>query len=155
MNIERVETPAERELASYRKQLRTMKGEELDLLRVEQEILEHVKGVGAEMLAEAMKRADIEAPEVRINGETWGNRRTSRGTYQSVFGPVTLERSVYQQAGRGRLGIPMDLRLGIVEGAYTPKMARVLTRGIAVMTEDDAAGFVAEVGIATASSSTF
>jgi hypothetical protein len=155
MNIERVETPAERELASYREEIRAMKGEEVDLLTVEQEILERLKALGTEMIAEAMKRADIEAPEIRINGEMWGNRRTSPGTYQSVFGAVTVPRSVYQQAGRGRLGIPMDLRLGIVEGTYTPKMARVLTRGIAVMTEDDAAGFVAEVGLATASSSTF
>ena len=57
--------------------------------------------------------------------------------------------------GSIQLQIPMDLRLGIIEGAYTPKLARVLTHGIAVMTEDDAAGFVAEVGLATVSSSTF
>lgn len=155
MNTEHVETPAERELAAYRKQIVEMRVETVDLLAVEQGIMIRLMALGAEMLAEALQRADTDAPEILINGAQWGNRRVSRGTYQGIFGPMEVERSVYQQSGRGRLGIPMDLRLGIVEGAYTPKMARILTRGIAVMTEADAAGFLAEVGVATASSSTF
>jgi len=155
MNTEHIATPAERALADFRRDLRATKGDTLDLLTTETQILERLKALGAEMMAEAMKRADVEAPEVTINGARWGNRRVSRGTYQTIFGPLVLDRSVYQQSGRGRLAVPMDLRLGIVEGAYTPKMARVLTRGLAVMTEEEAAGFVAEVGLATASSSTF
>jgi hypothetical protein len=67
---------------------------------------------------------------------------------------VPVERSVYQRSGRGRVAVPLDLRLGIVESRYTPKMARILTRGIAVMTEEEAAAFLEEVGTAKASSST-
>lgn len=48
----------------------------------------------------------------------------------------------------------MDLRLGIVEGAYTPRVARILTRAIAVMTEEEAAGLLAEVGTAALSQAT-
>jgi hypothetical protein len=48
----------------------------------------------------------------------------------------------------------MELRLGIAEGAYTPLMARILTRAIAVMTEEEASGFLGEVGLATVSSAT-
>jgi hypothetical protein len=44
--------------------------------------------------------------------------------------------------------------LGIVEGAYTPRVARILTRAIAVMTEQDAAGLLAEVGTAAFSQAT-
>lgn len=132
-----------------------MKAEDMDLLEVERGILEHLKGVGREMLVEAMKRADTSSPEVDINGKRWGNRRTQKASYQSIFGPVDIERSIYQQAGRGRVAIPMDLRLGIAEGAYTPAMVRILTRGVAVMTEEEAAGFVSEIGLATVSSSTF
>ena len=155
MNTERRTTPGERELAAYREQIRAMGQEEVDLLVVEQGIVERLKVIGAEMMAEAMKRADTDAAEVFVDGERCGSRRTSRGTYQTIFGEVAIERSVYQQAGRGRLRIPMDLRLSIVEGAYTPKLARVLSHGVAVMTEEDAAGFAAEVGLATCSSSTF
>ncbi len=155
MNTERMPTPGERELAAYRDQIRVMRRDDVDLLMIETGIVERLKVIGAEMMAEAMKRADSSSVAVIIDGEKCGSRRTSPGTYQTMFGEVVIERSVYQQAGRGRLRIPMDLRLGIVEGAYTPKLARILSHGIAVMTEDDAAGFVEEVGLATCSSSTF
>jgi len=71
-----------------------------------------------------------------------------------VFGVVEIERSIYQQAGRGKVAVPLDLRLGIVEGAYTPRMARIMTRAAAVMTDEDAADFLAEVGAAVVSKST-
>lgn len=155
MNAERVETVAERELARYREELCAMRSEEVDLLSVEEGIVARLNAIGAELVAEAMKRADTNASEVVIDGERCSSRRTSRGTYQTMFGEIVIERSVYQQAGRGRLRIPMDLRLGIAEGAYTPKLTRVLTRGVAVMTEEDAAEFVGELGLAAVSSSTF
>lgn len=155
MHTERVETPAERELTAFRRELRGMKSTEVDLEKVEREILEHLKAVGREMVSEAMKRADPSAPEVQIDGQRWGNRRSQKATYQSLFGAVEVERSTFQRAGRGRVAIPMDLRLGIVEGAYTPVMARILMRGVAVMTEEDASGFLDEVGLASVSKSTF
>lgn len=155
MNTERVLTPGERALAAYREEIRGMRADKMDLLRVEEGIVARLKVMGAEMMAEAMKKADTDAAAIVVDGERCGSRRTSRGTYQTIFGAIELERSVYQQGGRGRLRIPMDLRLGIIEGAYTPKLARVLTHGIAVMTEEDAAGFAEEVGLATVSSSTF
>jgi hypothetical protein len=77
-----------------------------------------------------------------------------KASYQGIFGAMELERSTYQRAGRGRVAVAMDLRLGIVEGAYTPLMARILTRGIAVMTEHEASDFLGEVGLATVSNST-
>jgi Uncharacterised protein family (UPF0236) len=155
MNAERIETPGERELATYREQIRAMRSDEVDLLRVEEGIVLRLKTIGAEMMVEAMKQADTYATEVVIDGERCGSRRRSRGTYQTMFGEIDFERSVYQLGGRGRLRIPMDLRLGIEEGAYTPKLTRVLTRGVAVMTEEDAAEFVGEIGLAAMSSSTF
>jgi hypothetical protein len=105
-------------------------------------------------MAEVLKRADTDAPEVEIDGVRWGNRRVQRGTYSTMFGTVEIERSAYQRSGRGRIAVPLELRLGMVEGRYTPKMARVLTRGLAVMTEVDAAAFLEELGTAKASSST-
>jgi hypothetical protein len=131
-----------------------MKAEEVNLLKLEREIQERLNAVGREMVAEAMGRADTTAPEVEIDGQRWGNQRRQKATYQSGFGAVEVERSIYQKAGRGRVAIPMDLRLGIVEGAYTPRVARILTRAIAVMTEEEAAGLLAEVGTAALSQAT-
>jgi len=61
---------------------------------------------------------------------------------------------VCQQSGLGRVAIPMDLRLGIVEAMYTPRMARIATPALALMPEEEAAGLRDEVGTATLSNST-
>ena len=64
-----------------------------------------------------MVRADASAPDITIDGENWGNRRVTPETYQTVFGEVEMGRATYQRSGRGRVAIPLELRLGIVEGA--------------------------------------
>ncbi|MFC1642774.1 UPF0236 family transposase-like protein [Myxococcota bacterium] len=154
MNTERIPSPGEQALAEFRAELQQMKAEEVNLLEVERVIQERINTVGRELMAQAMKQADTDAAEVEMAGERWGNRRLEESTYQTVFGPVRVKRSIYQRSGRGRVASPMELRLGIVEGAYTPRMARIMTRALAVTTEEEAAGLLAEVGTAMVSSST-
>jgi hypothetical protein len=154
MTTERVETDAENALHDYERKLQTLDAKEIDLLVVEREVRALIEARGRELMTTALKQADTSAPEVEIDGQRWGNRRALRGEYQTAFGVVELSRSVYQQAGRGRVAVPLDLRLGIVEGRYTPVMARILTRAIAVMPEQEAADFLAELGTASVSSAT-
>lgn len=77
-------------------------------------------------MREALERADTRAPEVTIDGENRGNRRVAPATYSTVFGEVEVERSAYQRSGRGRVAVPLELRLGIVEGAYIPPRRTVV-----------------------------
>lgn len=147
-------TDAERALREYAEQLRTMAPDDFDLSVVEHEIRTLTEARGRELMAEALGCADTVAPEVEIGGQRWGNRRVQRAEYQTMFGVVRCDRSTYQRAGGGRVAVPLELRLGIVEGRYTPKMARVLTRAIAVTTEVEGAEFLAELGTAVVSSST-
>jgi hypothetical protein len=154
MKNEATETDAERALREYERKVATMRPEDIDLVAMEEELRALLDARGRELMEKTLKQADTDAPEVEIDGQRWGNRRVHPGEYHSAFGLVGVERSVYQRSGRGRVAIPLDLRLGIVEGRYTPKMARILTRGIAVMTEEEAAAFLEEVGTAKASSST-
>ena len=88
------------------------------------------------------------------DGEECGNRRATRATYTTVFGEVELERATYQRSGRGRVAVPLELRLGIVEGAYTPRVARILTKAVALMPEAEAEDLLEEVGVAKVSKST-
>lgn len=141
-------------MREFRSEVALRSGEDIDLRAEERRIQELANGWGRETMASLMKRADTDSSEVEIEGQRWGNRRVHPGEYQTLFGAVTVERSVYQQSGRGRVAIPMDLRLGIVEGMYTPRMARIATRAIALMPEEEAAGFLGEVGTATLSNST-
>ncbi len=126
----------------------------VDLVAVERRIQEATHAVGRELMAEALKRADATAPEVTINGASWGNRRTQKATYVTVFGEVEVERGIYQETGRGPVAVPLELRLGIVEGRYTPVVARVLSRAIGLMTASEAEGFLQETGVARVSVST-
>lgn len=144
----------ERQMRELSEELEGLESDAVDLEVVERRVQELANAWGRVQMARAMKGADTDAPEVDIDGQRWGNRRLHPGEYHTVFGPVVLERSVYQQSGRGRVAIPMDLRLGIVEGMYTPRMGRIATRAIALMPEEEAAQFLAEVGTATLSNST-
>ena len=128
--------------------------EHRDLVTIERRLQELLNARGCEEMAEVLKASDTEAPDVWVDGERWGNRRVARGEYQTVFGRVGLERSVYQRKGRGRVAIPMDLRLGIVECSYTPRMASILCLATAFMTDEEAARLLAEVGTAAISKST-
>src|SRR5713101_622913 len=94
-------TDAERALRDHVGKIRAMSPGEIDLAAVECEVRALTEARGRELMAEALKRADTVAPEVEIDGARWGNRRVSRGEYHTMFGVVHLERSTYQQAGRG------------------------------------------------------
>lgn len=154
MSDERLAARAERALGEFRQELMATPPDCVDLLAVERQALELAKAWGLAVVRDAMKRADTDEPEVLINGERWGNRRVKNGTYACVFGEFDLPRSTYQQSGRGRVAIAMDLRLGIVEGAYTPRLARIMTKAVGLMPAADAEGFLKEVGVATVSTST-
>lgn len=144
----------ERRMRELSEELGSLKPDEVDLDAVERRVQETANEWGRIQMAVAMKRADSEASEVDIEGQRWGNRRVHGHDYETVFGRVSLERAVYQQSGRGRVAVPMDLRLGMVEGTYTPRLARIATRALASMPEHEAAELLSEVGTATLSNST-
>jgi hypothetical protein len=154
MNDEAMFGVAERALADFRREVKAMPPDGIDLLAVERKVQELLNAQGVAVMREAMARADTDAPEVMIEGERWGNRRVIRGTYTTMFGDVGLERSAYQKSGRGRVAVPMELRLGIVEGRYTPRVARTMTQAVALMPESDAERFLTEIGVAQVSVST-
>jgi len=144
----------ERRMRELGEELGKLKADEVDVDEVEGRLLELAKAWGRAQMARAMKLADADASEVKINGEHWGNRRDTPHDYETVFGTVPLTRAVYQQSGRGRVAVPLDLRLGMVEGTYTPRMARIATKALASMPEHEAADLLGEVGVATLSNST-
>jgi hypothetical protein len=154
MNTEHVESPAERALIDFRSEMKALLIARPGLDGLERRVQELLNARGREVMADLMKAADTVAPEVEIDGSLWGNRRDGKGTYQTIFGPIELERSVYQRAGRGRVAVPMDLRLGIVEGGYTPRMARIMSHATAMMTDEEASLFLHEVGTAQVGTST-
>lgn len=149
-----IEGQAMRKLNEFRDELRNLDADSLDALALEERVQDIVHELGRELMADVLRCADTMAPEVLIDGAPWGNRQRSYAPYVTAFGEVRVERSTYQRQGRGRVAVPMDLRLGVVEGRYTPKVSRIMSRAVALMPAEDAEGFLAEVGVARVSVST-
>jgi hypothetical protein len=146
---------AARLLSEFRDEVLSTPPESMDLLEIERHVHEMVNGLGLAVMREVLERADTGSAEVVIHGEQWGNRRVCPGTYTTVFGDVEdLPRSTYQRLGRGRVAVPLELRLGLVEGRYTPRMARIMSRAVALMPEHEAEAFLKELGVAMVSVST-
>jgi hypothetical protein len=128
--------------------------DEMDCLSWEKSAMTVVVELGLSLMKEVLRHADEQAPEVVVHGGRWGNRAVSKGTYTTKFGTLTLDRSGYQQSGRGRVLFPLDLRLGIVEGRYTPGMARLMAQTIAQMPAEDGEAYLEELGLGRVSKST-
>lgn len=147
-------TPALRALDELREKLRGLPADGIDLMAVEWQIREVVEAVGLELFAEVLRRADTELPEVSINGVSHGTRRVTPGTYYSTFGAVEFERSTYRAAGTGPIAVPMELRLGLVEGHYSPRLATVMAMATATLPREEAEALLETVGVARVSVST-
>ena len=143
-----------RALDEFRQRVKTTGPGELDALSLEEELGGLLFAVGKEVMGEVLAQADTKAPTIEVHGARLGNRRETIGTYMTLFGEVKVLRSTYSPGGGGKVTVPLDLRLGIVERRYTPKVARILTHAVAVMTSQDAEGFLREVGLAAVSRST-
>jgi hypothetical protein len=154
MERERKIQRALQKLNEFRSDVRESDAAELDLLKLERQLREVLEAVGRECIAEILERADTRVPIIEVDGERWGNRRESRYEYTSSFGDVEVVRSIYSRAGGGRVVVPLDRRLGIVERRYTPQLARVMTHAVAVMTSSEAEQFLLEAGVAMVSRST-
>ena len=143
-----------RALDEFRQELAELEPEELDCLALEGRLQEVLNGVGRACMIEVLERADTKVPELEYAGQRWGNRRDSPCKYRTVFGEVKLVRSIYSKGGGGRVLIPLDLRLGMVEGRYTPRMGRIMTRAVALMTASEAAELLKATGVAQVSKAT-
>ena len=113
-----------------------------------------MNSLGRALMQEVFELADTTSPEVVVDGARWGYRRVQSSTYETTFGDVLQPRSTYQQAGRGRVSVPMELRLGIVEGRYTPLVARIANRSFASMPSNEAEQLLQEIGVCKLSRST-
>lgn len=141
-------------VADFRRDLSKTPSSEVDLDRLEGIVQEKLNAMGRVLMKEVLEHADTKSPEVMVNGKRWGARREVPSTYYFKFGEVKVSRSVYSQPGGGPIACPLELRLGMVEGRYSPQVARVVCRIAAVMTAEEGATVLRDAGVATLSSST-
>jgi hypothetical protein len=115
--------------------------------RFEQALHTLVMAVECECLKAELQRYDVVAAEVEVGGTCYRPALTSPETYLTAAGPVTVERHLYRPAGRSSKSIcPLELRAGIVAGAFTPRAARQAAFVMAHLTSGDSEKLFAELG---------
>jgi hypothetical protein len=96
------------------------------LLEMEEAIQAATNAVGCCVSEEALKRFDTDGSPIRL-GEV---KLTARGRdpkeYQTPYGPVHVERYVYQTSRGGRIYCPLEHQARIIRGA-TPRFASQLS----------------------------
>jgi hypothetical protein len=99
------------------------------------------------MLTEELARYDVTAAEIEVDGAVYRPTLTASETYLSAAGPITVTRHLYRPSGRGSKSIcPLELRVGIIRGYWTPRAARQGAFVMAHLTPGDSQALFAELG---------
>lgn len=103
---------------------REQAGRSDDFASLEQEVREIVRGVEREILRNELAKLDVDVHEIEIDGQP--ARRVGRygQEYFTAAGKVRVERSLYRPRGGSRTHCPLELRAGIMAGAWTPLAAK-------------------------------
>ena len=96
-----------------------------DFEQFEHELHARMMAIEREMLAEELSRYDVTAEQIEVEGVRYRSTLTSTQTYLTSAGEVTVSRNLYCPSGRGHKSIcPLELRVGIIGGYWTPRAAR-------------------------------
>jgi hypothetical protein len=108
-----------------------------------------------ELVAEEMACADLDAGAIVVDGVTYRRVLRCFETYFTAAGPVRIEHTLYKDRTdeAARAISPLDLRLGIVEGRWTPLAAQQAAWVVSQMTPESAEELFKRVGNMTPSKS--
>lgn len=114
----------------------------------ERRLHEHISKWEAELVARRLARYDVDADEIEVRGRRFRKKLRCQQEYCCQAGPFTVERNLYvpRSGAGGRAICPMELRAGIVAGAWTPRAARIMAHAVALSTPREAESFFAELG---------
>jgi len=113
----------------------------------EHDLHQHLVELEQELLAAELARYDVDTPQIEVAGVRYHPVWVDTETYLTAAGEVQVERHLYRPAGRNAKSIcPLELRVGIVAGYWTPRAARQGAWVIAQLTPADAEALFVELG---------
>jgi hypothetical protein len=121
----------------------------------EHELHEQVLALERELLAAELARYDVDAPQIEVAGVRYHPVWEETETYLTTAGEVRVNRHLYRPAGHNAKSLcPLELRVGIVEGYWTPRAARHGAFVMAQLPSGEAEALFAELGAMCPSRST-
>lgn len=120
----------------------------------EQTLHERVMALERELLAAELARYDVVAEQIEVAGVKYHPVWEDTETYLTAAGEVGVKRHLYRPAGHNAKSIcPLELRVGVVDGYWTPRAARQGVFVMAQMTSGEAEALFAELEAMTPSRS--
>ena len=148
------ESHAMDQLHALLRQRREMDEPVEDFERFEQELHRLFVMAEREALGHELARFDLDVPQVEVEGERYDRVLRCETTYNSAAGPVRVERSLDRHRGGGRALCPLELRVGMIEGYWTPLAAKQATWAVAHLTPQESEELFELLGNMTPSKST-
>jgi hypothetical protein len=108
---------------------------------------DHLMALERECLSAELARYEVDAEQIEVEGVSYHPVWIDTETYLTAAGEVQVERHLYRPAGHNAKSIcPLELRVGIVAGYWTPRAARQGAWAMAQLTPGDAAALFVEWG---------
>lgn len=122
-------------------------GETHNFERFEEELHGLVMAVEGELVAEELSRYDLNAEGIEVEGKVYQGGIVLPETYLCAAGLVTVNRHLYHLAsGEGKSICPLELRVGIIGGYFTPRAVRQGAFVMAHLTSGESEALFGEVG---------
>ena len=113
----------------------------------ERELHDQMMSWERELVAAELARYDVAADQIEVGGVVYHPVLTTPETYLSAAGEVRVTRHLYRPAGRHAKSLcPLELRVGIVGGYWTPRAARLGAFVVAQVTPGEAEALFEELG---------
>lgn len=117
-----------------------------DFEQFERELHEQTMALERELLAAELSRYDVDAEQIEVAGVVYHPVWQDTESYLTAAGEVQVERHLYRPAGHNAKSLcPLELRVGIVDGYWTPRAARQGVFVMAHLTSGEAAALFAEL----------
>lgn len=148
------ETCAMDDLQDFLRQRRAAHTPVENLDTFEQELHRRFLAAEREALGHELSRFDLDVPVIEVDGERYHRVLRCATTYTSAVGPVRVTRSLDRHPQAEQAVCPVELRSGIIEGAWTPLAAKQATWVVAHLTPQEGEELFALLGNMTPSKST-
>jgi len=124
------------ELEEFILSRRRKQGPVTDMLDFEKTLHAKLMGLEREVVKEELEQADIDVPAIVIEGAVYRQVLRAEENYQTAAGEVRVMRTLYKDRtdASSRAVVPMELRLGLIEGRWTPLAAQEALWVVAHMT---------------------
>jgi len=120
----------------------------------EKKLHKRIMAFEAELVGKRLQQYDLDVDEVEVFGERFRRKDQFEKEYHGLSGSFVINRTLYVPQGRhGRAIVPLEMRAGMVDGTWSPLIARVMARSVASTTPKEAAELFKEFGGATPSTS--